>query len=105
MSQFQYRNENQNSISNFVFQFVRKMKWHFGYTDLPGIQIYQRKKNLKFKLLKKQVHAFFFAISDKLKHISYEKFEFLNWLPVIKGAVMQIEKALINDRLFISKVS
>ena len=33
MSQFQYRNKNQNFISNFVFQFIKKTKWHFGYTD------------------------------------------------------------------------
>ena len=35
--QFQYRNENQNFISNFVFQFIKKTKWQFGYTDLTGI--------------------------------------------------------------------
>ena len=35
MSQLQYRNENQNFISNFVFQFIKKAKWHFSYTDLP----------------------------------------------------------------------
>ena len=33
LSQFQYRNENQNFISNFIFQFIKKTKWHFGYTD------------------------------------------------------------------------
>ena len=31
MSQLQYRNKNQNFISNFVFQFIKKAKWHFGY--------------------------------------------------------------------------
>ena len=30
MSQFQYRNENQNFIFNFVFQFVKETKWHLG---------------------------------------------------------------------------
>ena len=35
MSQLQYRNKNQNFLSNFVFQFIKKkMKWHFRYTDL-----------------------------------------------------------------------
>ena len=29
MSQLQYRNGSQNFISNFVFQFIKKMKWHF----------------------------------------------------------------------------
>ena len=24
-------------ILNFVFQFIKKMKWHFGYTDSPSI--------------------------------------------------------------------
>ena len=33
MSQLQYRNENQNFLSNFVFQFIKKMKWHFRYKD------------------------------------------------------------------------
>ena len=33
MSQLQYRNENQNYLSNFIFQFIKKTKWHFGYTD------------------------------------------------------------------------
>ena len=33
MSQFQCRNKNQNFISNFIFQFIKKTKWHFGYTD------------------------------------------------------------------------
>ena len=35
MSQLQYRNENQNFISSFIFQFIKekKTKWHFGYTD------------------------------------------------------------------------
>ena len=33
MSQLQYRNENQNFIPNFVFQFIKKTKWHFRYTD------------------------------------------------------------------------
>ena len=23
-------------ILNFVFQFIKKTKWHFGYTDLPS---------------------------------------------------------------------
>ena len=29
----QYRNENKNFISNFIFQFIKKTKWQFGYTD------------------------------------------------------------------------
>ena len=32
-SQLQYKNENQNFISNFIFQFIKKPKWHFGYTE------------------------------------------------------------------------
>ena len=35
MSQLQYSNENENFISNFVFQFTKKMKLHFRYTDSP----------------------------------------------------------------------
>ena len=31
--QLQFRNENQNFISNFIFQFIKKTKWHLGYTD------------------------------------------------------------------------
>ena len=30
-------NENKYSILNFVFQFIMKMKWHFGYTDYHGL--------------------------------------------------------------------
>ena len=33
MTQLQYRNENQNFISNFVFQFIKKTKWSLRYTD------------------------------------------------------------------------
>ena len=33
LSQLQYRNENQIFISNFLFQFIKKAKWHFGCTD------------------------------------------------------------------------
>ena len=33
ISQLQYRSENQNFISNLVFQFIKKMKWHFRCTD------------------------------------------------------------------------
>ena len=38
MSQLQYRNENQNFISNFVFQFIKKTKWHFRYRDCHGLK-------------------------------------------------------------------
>ena len=34
LSQLQYRNENQNFLSNFIFQFIKKTKRHFRYTDL-----------------------------------------------------------------------
>ena len=37
MSQLQHRNENQNVISNFAFQFTIKTKWHFRYTDSHGL--------------------------------------------------------------------
>ena len=40
MSQLQYRNENQNFISNFVFRFIEKTKWHFWYTDLLAATSY-----------------------------------------------------------------
>ena len=30
---FCIKNENKYSILKFVFQFIMKMKWHFGYTD------------------------------------------------------------------------
>ena len=33
MTQLQYRNENQNFISNFVFQFIKKTKWSLRYAD------------------------------------------------------------------------
>ena len=29
----QYRNEYKNFNSNFVFQFTKKMKWHFKHAD------------------------------------------------------------------------
>ena len=35
LPKLEYRNENQNYISYFIFQFIKKMKWHFGYTDFP----------------------------------------------------------------------
>ena len=38
LSQRQYRNENLNLISNFVFQSIKKTKWHFGDTDYPTSQ-------------------------------------------------------------------
>ena len=28
----------QNYISNFIFQFIKKMKWHFGYTDSKTLE-------------------------------------------------------------------
>ena len=34
---FCIKNENKYSILNFVFQFIMKMKWHFGYTDYHGL--------------------------------------------------------------------
>ena len=40
MSQLQIRNKNQNFISNLVFQFIKKMKWHFRFTD--SIQLKNR---------------------------------------------------------------
>ena len=50
MSQLQYRNENQNFVSNFVFQFIKKMKWHFGYTDcLLGLK-YSHEERIKGKI-------------------------------------------------------
>ena len=39
VSKFQYRNKNQNFISNFVFQFIKKTKWHFGYTDFTPFML------------------------------------------------------------------
>ena len=30
MPQLQYRNENQNFNSNFVFQYIKKAKWNLG---------------------------------------------------------------------------
>ena len=39
VSKFQYRNKNQNFISNFVFQFTKKTKWHFGYTDFTPFML------------------------------------------------------------------
>ena len=51
MFQLQYRNENQNFISNFVFQFIKKKtKWHFRYTDYKAQLIStntEKKKNEK----------------------------------------------------------
>ena len=37
MSQFQFRKKKSNFISNFVFQFMKNTKRHFGYTDLKSI--------------------------------------------------------------------
>ena len=33
MFQLQHRNKNQNFISNFVLQFMKKTKWYLKYTD------------------------------------------------------------------------
>ena len=30
------KNKNQGSILNFVFQFIKKTKWHFGYADFKS---------------------------------------------------------------------
>ena len=38
MPQLQYRNKNQNFTSNFVFQFIKKTKLHFMYTDCDAPQ-------------------------------------------------------------------
>ena len=37
---FCIKNKNKNSILNFVFQFIIKMKWHFGYTDLAAFFLF-----------------------------------------------------------------
>ena len=37
MSQLQYKIENENLFPNSVFQFIKKAKWHFRYTDYPAI--------------------------------------------------------------------
>ena len=37
ISQLLYRNDNQNFLSNFVYQFMKKIKLHFRYTDYPAI--------------------------------------------------------------------
>ena len=50
MSQFQYRNKNQNFISNFVFQFIKKAKSHFGYTDFRLTPLYGAGKALLCKV-------------------------------------------------------
>ena len=39
LSELQYWNENQNYISNFIFQLMKKTKWHFGYTDLAHLTL------------------------------------------------------------------
>ena len=47
-------NENKYSILNFVFQFIMKMKWHFGYTDYHGLDqksITEIKKKRYFQLM------------------------------------------------------
>ena len=55
MSHFQYRNENQKFISNFVCRFIEKMKWHFRYTDSKYnlIMQNQKKKEINISTMKK----------------------------------------------------
>ena len=50
MSQLQYRNENRNFISIFVFQFIKKTKGHFRYTDFCFLTIYKNIYFIKFRL-------------------------------------------------------
>ena len=59
-SQFRYRNGIQNFISNFVFQFMKKTKWHFRYTDFTG------------SLKKQQLTGFFKYFDRKLRNIFKE---------------------------------
>ena len=43
LSKLQYRNKNQNYISNFIFQFIKKKnktKWHFGNTDYVNLHVH-----------------------------------------------------------------
>ena len=37
ISQLQYRKEDLNFKSNIAFQFIKKTKWHFRYTDLKCV--------------------------------------------------------------------
>ena len=46
MSQLKYWKETQNFISNFVFQFIKKMLWHFRYTDSSTVGIFFSGKEL-----------------------------------------------------------
>ena len=47
LSQLQYRNENQNFISNFIFQFIKKTKWHLGYKN--SCQVFTNQKPRKLQ--------------------------------------------------------
>ena len=68
MFQLQYRNENQNFISNFVFQFIKKKtKWHFRYTDYKAQLISTNtEKKKKMKNLVGEVY--------KLKEQAYQQY-------------------------------
>ena len=54
LSQLQYRKENQNFISNFIFQFIKnknKTKWHFGYPDSSRLSMLEEASENDFALI------------------------------------------------------
>ena len=67
MSQLQHRNENQNFISNFVLQFIKKTKWHFRYTDSLCFVKQQGLESLSFQ----NISAF--QIKKKWKIIFFQR--------------------------------
>ena len=77
-------------ILNFVFQFIKKTKWHFGYTDLPSFVLdfpkkmenrntarfsfFVFKKELKNELLKQITINFMIVFISILYNLFKSKF-------------------------------
>ena len=55
---------NQSFISNFIFQFIKKRKWDFGYTDSVRFSFFILIKKLKNELLKQMRINFMIIITS-----------------------------------------
>ena len=70
LSQLQYRNENQNFISNFISQFIKKTNLYFGYTDLDAFCAFKPKSKRLFVLRHSyKKHAFEIITQSMLNRI------------------------------------
>ena len=72
MSQLQYRNESQNFISNFVFQFIKKTKRHFGNTySVTSLKKGHHHKCFPVNLKKSFRTGFYNALPDTYNTLSF----------------------------------